>query len=355
MRRCAPCLVLRVDLTIKCSALALLCAHSNTFEIHAQREGVWCLDQLVGPSPEAAITGAQLTSVCWAPRGSSIVSCSTDGYCHVWRPFGADTREYRSTPVPTRLRRGATTVVFRREGMFAVGSHEKRLVVIYDNGDGFWPAKIIRGGFRSSVVCLAWHPSAPVLAAGSTDGTCRLFLAPMLGEITRERPFVACGWGTSAASKSFGELLCVLDCHTSWIHSVQFSSLGTKLAFVTHDSILVVVDDGHEPCVTRARGLPFTTLVFVNERMLLAAGHGEAIAQFGTESVPGQCWTELVERTDEGAMLSSSDGDDARAEGARQLCAAVLRDGSVVTVSCASWDGRLSFWPVDTHAISASS
>ena len=49
-------------------------------------------------------------------------------------------------------------------------------VCYYENDNNWWVSKMIKK-HKSTVLCIAWHPSSQILATGSSDHKCRVFSA----------------------------------------------------------------------------------------------------------------------------------------------------------------------------------
>ena len=60
-----------------------------------------------------------------------------------------------------------------------------------------------------------------------------------------------------------------------WVHSVSFSGDGNRLAWVSHDSSISVVDatKGMNVYKLKTQQLPFLSCVWISPNIILAAGH----------------------------------------------------------------------------------
>uniref|UniRef100_A0A4W5L4L9 Uncharacterized protein n=1 Tax=Hucho hucho TaxID=62062 RepID=A0A4W5L4L9_9TELE len=58
-----------------------------------------------------------------------------------------------------------------------------------------------------------------------------------------------------------------------WVHSVSFSSSGNRLAWVSHDSTVTVVDGtkGSTPSQLKTDFLPLLSVLFISENSVVAA------------------------------------------------------------------------------------
>jgi actin related protein 2/3 complex subunit 1A/1B len=71
----------------------------------------------------------------------------------------------------------------------------------------------------------------------------------------------------------FGTCLAEFDFGTGWVHDVSWSPSGVKVAYVAHDSSVVVVDSGGDVSVLKSKDLPYTSIQFISENAIVAAGH----------------------------------------------------------------------------------
>lgn len=104
-------------------------------------------------------------------------------------------------------------------------------------------AKHIKKQIRSTTLCLDWHPSNSLIAAGGTDFKCRLFGA----HITEVD-------GPMNQSFSWAAKISPADClaeysasNHGWVYACSFNKTGNVLAFVAHDSTVYMVDAERNP------------------------------------------------------------------------------------------------------------
>lgn len=90
------------------------------------------------------------------------------------------------------------------------------------------------------------------------------------------------------------------DGRGGWVHSVAFSPSGDALAFAGHDSSISVAypsaDGNHTVLTIPTTTLPFRTLMWANERQIVAAGFDCAPLLFETSN--GQDWYVVIRTQD---------------------------------------------------------
>jgi actin related protein 2/3 complex subunit 1A/1B len=103
------------------------------------------------------------------------------------------------------------------------------------------------------------------LAAGSCDSRARVFSAFIKG-LDAKTPSPV--WGDSLA---FGTVVGDFQAG-GWVHSVAFSPNGGNIAFCGHDSVVYVANPQGVASV-KMIGLPFTSVLYLSENSIIAAGH----------------------------------------------------------------------------------
>jgi len=213
-----------------------------------------------------------VTGIDWAPNTNRIVTCSSDRNAYVW--VQGEDGTWRHTLVLLRINRAATYVRWSpEENKFAVGSGAKIIsVCYYEKDNDWWVAKHIKKPLKSTITSLDWHPNNVLLAAGSTDFKVRVY-SGYVKEI-EARPS-ATPWGTKMP---MGQLLAEFSNSANgggWIHAVSFSSDGSRLAWVGHDSSISVADASKDMAVMKLRTdlLPLLTLTWLTDNTLVAGGH----------------------------------------------------------------------------------
>ncbi|CAI4232043.1 unnamed protein product [Auanema sp. JU1783] len=209
-----------------------------------------------------------VTGLDWAPNTNRIVSCSQDKNAFVWT---FDKGHWKPELVLVRFQRAATCVKWSPlENKFAVGSGSKLVsICYYEKENDWWVSKQIKKSIRSTVLCIDWHPNNVLLAVGACDFKTRVFSA-WIKEVD-EKP-APNPWGSKMP---FGQLMVEYSCG-GWVHNVAFSASGCRLAWVGHDSSITFVDANQDSVVARplrTAHLPFTSVFWVTENSLVAAGH----------------------------------------------------------------------------------
>jgi actin related protein 2/3 complex subunit 1A/1B len=310
-----------------------------------------------------------VTGIDWAPNTNRIVTCSSDRNAYVW--VKGEDGTWRHTLVLLRINRAATCVRWSpEENKFAVGSGAKIIsVCYYEKDNDWWVAKHIKKPLKSTVTSLDWHPNNILLAAGSTDFKVRVY-SGYIKEL--ESKPSATPWG---ARMPMGQLLAEFSNSPNgggWVHSVSFSSDGSRLAWVGHDSSISVADSNKEMAVMKLRTdlLPFLTLTWVTENTLVAAGHNCVPITFtvdgaGTVSLGGRLEEDKKQEGGGGAssamrMFQNKDrlGQselESKLNTTHQNQISELRihsgtKGNVQTISTVAGDGKLVLWDINTLA-----
>ena len=215
-----------------------------------------------------------VTSVDWAHDSDRIATCSQDRNAYVWD--GDRAKGWKPTLVHLRIHRAATYVRWSHsEKKFAVASGQKSVAVCYyEEENNWWVSKLIEG-FESTVLTVAWHKSDIVLAAGSSDGTVRLFAAAVKGVDSKPAQI----FGPDVSFKKMGTEICTIRAN-AWVHDMAFSPTSDVLAYTTHDSCVsfLPIVEGAAPSqesVVRVKcsGLPYMRMLFMSNDRLLLAGH----------------------------------------------------------------------------------
>ncbi|TIC69468.1 structural constituent of cytoskeleton [Wallemia mellicola] len=266
--------VLPIDFAVPVTAYAFnadrsqlaVCPNSNVLQIYQKSANTWTL------SAELKEHDKLITSVDWAPQSNRIVTCSQDRNAYVWT-FQAG--QWKPTLVLLRINRSATFVRWSPlENKFAVASGARAIAVCsFDPESDWWVAKHIKKPLRSTVLSLDWHPNNVLLVAGSADSRARVFSAYIKDVDLKPAPSV---WGERLPFNTIcGEYASPAS---GWIHSVSFTPSGNAIAFVSHDSNLSIiyptgVDNPPSVFNVRLASLPHTSVTFLTEDSLIAAGH----------------------------------------------------------------------------------
>ncbi|XP_069773207.1 actin-related protein 2/3 complex subunit 1A-B-like [Narcine bancroftii] len=211
-----------------------------------------------------------MTGIDWAPQSDRIVTCTADRNAYVWSQKDG---VWKPTLVILRINRAATFVKWSpQENNFAVGSGARLISVCYFEGENYWwVSKHIKNPIRSTILSLDWHPNNVLLAAGSCDFKCRVFSAYIKEVDTKP---LATSWGSKM---TFGQVMVEFGGAVSggWVHCVSFSATGNRLAWVSHDSTVSVVDAGKNMMVSQMKTefLPLLSVIFVSESSTVIALH----------------------------------------------------------------------------------
>jgi len=120
------------------------------------------------------------------------------------------------------------------------------------------------------VLSIDWHPNNVLIAAGSTDFKARVFSGFIKG--VDEKP-EGSAWGSKLP---FGDMFGEFSAG-GWVHDVSFTPDGECLAFVSHDSTIAVFSgpEAAKPVsfTLKTASLPFTRLLWVTGKSIVAAGH----------------------------------------------------------------------------------
>lgn len=203
-----------------------------------------------------------------------LVTCSQDRNAIVWEPQLDGS--WKPTLVLLRINRAATFVRWSPNGQkFAVGTGDRVIgVCYYEAENDWWIAKHIKKPIRSTILSVAWHPNSVLIAAGSTDGSARVFSGFIKSIDERPAPTV---WGERLPFQTLcGEFY---NNYGGWVHDVAFSPSGNVLAFTTHDSSIIVAYPSapeQPPLAVLSVStslLPFRSLLWSTENQIIAAGH----------------------------------------------------------------------------------
>jgi len=300
-----------------------------------------------------------VTSLDWAPNTNRIVSCGQDRNAYVWT---FDGKEWLPTLVILRINRAATCVRWSpNEDKFATGSGSRLISVSYfEKENDWWVSKHIKKPIRSTVLSIDWHPNNVLIAAGSSDFKARVF-SGWVKEVEKEKPSPTC-WG---AKMPFGELMGEFspsELGGGWVHSVAFSPSGEKLAFVSHDSSIVVIDgaSGNKVASLSTRDLPYRCVAWLTEQNLVAAGHdyvpvgysfnAGALSSTGKIDVPLKKEDKTATAMAKFRTLDIKGTTDTASvavdvESTHQNAIAEIRVLSNTTFSTVGNDGQLVIWP----------
>jgi len=213
----------------------------------------------------------RITGIDWASKTDRIVTCGADRNAYVWMRNTTNGNGWKPCLVILRFNRAATCVKWSPlENKFAVGSGARVISVCYfELENDWWVSKKIKKPLRSTVTCLDWHPNNVLIAAGSTDFATRIF-SSYVKEI-ESKPSTTL-WGKKMP---FGALLAdFMSSGNGWVHDVSFSASGDKVAWVSHDSTISVVDASKDfaKYSLKTDYLPLMSCSWINSNEIIAAG-----------------------------------------------------------------------------------
>lgn len=229
------------------NALAEIALSLNSKEvlIYSKTATSWQLTQTLGEH------SSKVLGIDWAPQTNRLVTCGADKNAYVWSAGGAG-GQFKPELVVLRISRAATCVKWSpNEQKFAIGCGQRCICVCYYEPEQcFWVAKHIKKQIKSTTLCLDWHPSSSLLAAGGADFKCRIFGA-YIKEVDGPTQ-QAQSWAPKASP---AECLAEYSAQNhGWVHACAFNASGSMLAFISHDSTIYVVNSEHS---TTEYVLPF--------------------------------------------------------------------------------------------------
>jgi len=251
-----------------------------------------------------------VTSIDWAQNSDRFVTCSQDRNAYVWD--GDRASGWKPTLVHLRIHKAATYVKWgHNQKKFAVASGQKSVAVCYyEEENNWWVSKLIEG-FESTVLTVAWHNSDIVLAAGSSDGTVRLFAAAVKGVDSKPSQI----FGPDVSFKKMGAEILKVSAN-AWVHDMSFSPTSDVLAYTTHDSCVsfLPIVEGAAPSAesivkVKCSGLPYLRMLFLSNDRLLMAGHECNPCVFVRK---GAQWVQGVKIDDESSGAKSTGTTSAR-------------------------------------------
>lgn len=237
--------------------------NNNEVQIHSLEGKGWVLKDSLTDHTQ------RVTGIDWCHITNKIVTCAADRNAYVWTKEGA---KWKPTLVVLGITRAATCVKWSPKGdKFAVGSGNRSISVCYfDSVNNWWSKKKIRKPIRSTITCLDWHPNNQLLACGSTGFKARVYCAWMEDV---DEAAVSTAWGSKL---EFANMLAEFSNDGgAWVHGIRFSGSGNKLAWVSHNSSICVVDSNNNNLLTtlKTEYLPFVDVLWLSETELVTAGH----------------------------------------------------------------------------------
>lgn len=294
-----------------------LSPNNNLVHIYRQQQSSWIEESILSKHD------LRITSIDWAAKSDRIVTCSADRNAYVWlREPGSDV--WTPTLVFLRINRAATCVKWSpNEDKFAVGTAAKLICVCYfESANNWWVSKHIKKPIKSTVTSLDWHPNNIFIACGSTDYKSRIFSTYMkevdaINPDANENQLRLSSWTKNRPDltepiAATGTLINEFSNSGAWVHDVSFSPDGTRLAWVSHDSCISVVDStkGMTYVTLKTRYLPFLGCVWVSQASIVAAGHDCCPMLFNYQSIDNSPVLRFIGRLDR-SQKKEQDGQSA--------------------------------------------
>uniref|UniRef100_A0A8C0DHR1 Actin-related protein 2/3 complex subunit n=1 Tax=Balaenoptera musculus TaxID=9771 RepID=A0A8C0DHR1_BALMU len=202
----------------------------NNHEVHIYKNG----SQWV-KAHEFKEHNGHITGIDWAPKSDCTVTCGADHNAYVWGQKGG---VWKPTLVILRINCAATFVKWSPpQNKFAEGSRARLIPVCYfESENDWWVSKHIKKPIRSTVTSTPWGSKMP------------------FGQLMSE--FGGSGTG-------------------GWVNGVSFFASGSRLAWVSHDGTVSVVDASKSVQVStlKTEFLPLLIVSFDSENSVVAAGH----------------------------------------------------------------------------------
>lgn len=214
-----------------------------------------------------------VSGIDWSAAHNKIVTCSHDRNAFVWT-YEEVSDTWKPALVILRIDRAAISVKWSLDGLkFAVGSSAKCVpVCTYEAANDWWVSKTIRKKIKSTVLCVAFHPTnGQLLAVGSSDFKCRVY-STFTSDVDTGGVSCAPHFETP---REFGEIYAEMAC-MGWVNAVAWSPSGHTLCYAGHDSSIHITSfSGGVPVVQSIRfsSLPLQSLIYISERAVLGGGH----------------------------------------------------------------------------------
>lgn len=295
----------------------VLSPNNNLAYVYHQQQSSWVEESVLSQHD------LRVTSVDWAPKTDRIVTCSADRNAYVWIK-DSQSGIWKPTLVLLRINRAATSVKWSpQEDKFAVGTSAKLICIcFFESSNDWWVSRHIKKPIRSTVTSLDWHPNNIFLACGSTDFKSRIF-STYIKEVDGKRPesnennLKSSSWLKNRTDitdpiTATGTLINEFSNSGAWVHDVAFSPDGSKLAWVSHDSSISVVDSAQSMTYVtlKTRYLPFLSCVWVSQASLVAAGHDCCPMLFNYQAIGTNPVLKFVGRLDR-SQKKEQDGQNA--------------------------------------------
>lgn len=213
-----------------------------------------------------------VSGIDWCGVNNKIVTCGHDRNAYVWE---LKEGKWENELVILKISRAATSIKWSPDGhKFAVTSGAKVVSICHwADAHDFWKGDIIKKGFKSTVLSVAWCVNSKFIVTGSSDFKCRVHSAFVDGIDPEEDDGFGQIW---PKQHEFGACLATFEQAGAWINSVAWSPDGFRIAFTGHGSTVHFVQLSDTPSVqtVNCKVLPFADLEFLGENILVAGGWG---------------------------------------------------------------------------------
>jgi actin related protein 2/3 complex subunit 1A/1B len=297
-----------------------------------------------------------VTSIAWAPKTNTLLSCSHDRNAYVWTQ--QPDNSWKPTLVILRINRAATQVKWSpNEDKFAVSSGAKCVsICYYEEENDWWVSKHIKK-HDSTVTSVDFHPGNVLIATASTDCKVRVFSSFIKGADKRPE-------NTPYGKRlPFGQDPLCEYTSGSWVQNVKWAPSGNQLAFVSQNATLTVIDVTNgapgETQVVKFSDLPLMDLYWISEKQIVGAGHGCKPLVFENQ---GGTWVftrdldESKQSAGDGkksafAIFQNKDklGQDQSAttlSSKHKNCVMCIQNGPDKQLTTSGLDGQICFWKV---------
>lgn len=214
-----------------------------------------------------------VSGIDWCGSTNTIVTCGHDRNAYVWE-YDEKDNSWSMDLVILRIAFAATSITWSPDGKkFGVTSGAKCVSVCsWSPKHNFWASSIIKKGFKSTVLCLAWCVNNKFIVTGSTDFKTRIHSAYMPEIDSDEDDGFGAIW---PKQHTFGALLASFDLARSWINSVAWSPSGMRIAFVGQAANVHFVQIGAETTTQsiNTKFLPFADISFLDDDNVVCVGY----------------------------------------------------------------------------------
>lgn len=249
-----------------------IATNSNLIEIYQVRGESWEKKHTLKEHHQ------QVSAVDWHPITNRIISASHDRSVFVWDL----TTVWKPALVSFYQTRGVLDVSWSDKGdKFVAGTGSKNIGIgFWDENLSMWNTRRIKC-FASSVTSTRFDATGLVIAAGSTDGTCKV-ISTFLENVDLS-PVAGLRF---SGVRSFGDVMYVIETK-AWINSVCWTVDANWIAVAAHDNKVHFSNFVNDQRVEVA-GKPILSLCFVSDNKLVGGSFDYRVYEF-TRS--GETWS----------------------------------------------------------------